>query len=283
VKVIVSSRFAVEVVDFHTDERHLIRTSDYNMLYYGITWHKDNMFLAKRYLNKGDAIEILDRNLDYVDTIGLSGVTDVHQILFHNGNLYVTSTGSNLIYIYDENLEEVDIWAPDPDFHGKDINHFNSLWMGIERAYVVAHNGGGSQIYAFDLLSRELIYIADIGMGSHNVYYHEGEVITLSSDDGYIVSSKGKVYNLNRNKYPRGLVVSDNHSIVGLSEHVTDRGLRHKERRGAVQLYNGFLGGATFVKEIELWHGMVLEVRGLDFPDKAHHGKPWTGLYGVVI
>lgn len=286
-KVIVSSRFAVEVVDVLTEDRELIRTTGYESLYYGISWYKDYMFLGKRDLNNNSSsmLVVLDKDLEYVDTIGYEHFGDVHQIQVYDGLLWMTSTLHNGIIIANpETLEYLDIWFPNEYVELKDVNHFNSIWMGKGLIYLVAHNHGGSQLYCCEYLSRELLYTTDMGLGSHNVFRAGDEVCTLSSGNGYVISEKGRVYNLFRNTYPRGLVIGNGFTIVGLSEHVTDRKNRHKERRGAVQLYeqnDEFPFGGTYKKTIELGHGMVLEVRGLDFSDHAHHGTVWAGKHGV--
>jgi len=289
VNVIVSSRFAVHVVDLDTNEIELIRTSGYESLYYGITWYQNKLFLGRRDLNSNvDSIVVLDQDLKYIDTIfkDHDALRDTHQMIMRGEELWITASKRNTVVIVDPTREKVlEEWRPVGNW-GDDYNHFNSIWFYNDRIYVVAHNKGASQLYVFlDTPERPLESIRDMGMGSHNVCRSGTEVIVLSSGDGYAISNGGKVHNLYRNNYPRGVALGDSFSVVGLSEHCTDRGVRHKERRGAVQLYTHTgqlpLVGGTHIKTIELGTGMVLEVRGLDFPDMAHNNLPWRGRYGI--
>lgn len=287
-KVLVTSRFAVEVVDLDTGETELIRTTGYDSLYYGATWYKTLMFLGKRTLGPDNIsfIEILDSNLEYVDTLGYRSFHDVHQIAVNDDKLWMTSSGNNSIIIVDPlTMQLEDVWYPLGNEHRGDKYHINSITVRGLNLLLVAHNFGASQVYQFSYPDRELQYYWNMGMGAHNVYkYGQTQVCTLSSGDGFAISNEGKIYNLYRNNYPRGLAVGHYSTIVGLSEHVNDRGDRLKERRGAVQVYQKGTGspfGGTHLKTIELGHGMVFEVRGLDFRDFAHEGIVWRGKHGV--
>lgn len=294
-KVIVSSRFAVEIVDLVNGWRETIRTTDYDTLYYGITWYGDYMFLAKRELDRNRCmIEVLDQDLEYVDSLYAGSIllNDIHQIVEHDEKLWITSSGINAISIMDLNTEDMWLWHPEPEWTGIDKHHFNSIWFDPtydgDWVYLVAHNHGGSQVLSYvDVDGRfDRVNCFDAGMGSHNVYKLEGSVVTMSSTDGYAVDALlGKVYNLVNNKYPRGVAIQVGnypYFIVGRSEHITDREDRHRERLGAIQVYKGIPGtfGHSLESVIELHHGMVFEVRGLDFHDYAHNGKVWTGRHG---
>jgi len=289
--VISSSRFAVEVINIETDQKELIRSSGYESLYYGISWDRDYMYLGRRDLISGaNSIEVLDLDLAYKDTLlqGHPALKDTHQIIVHDGTLWVTSCGNNAVVKLDptkpREWNQMAVWYP-TERYGDDYNHFNSIWFDDHKIYLIAHNKGASQLYVFEEgPDPQLVEITNMGMGAHNVAKSGGEVITFSSGDGYILTHTGRVINLHRNNYPRGVAIGDGFSIIGLSEHCTDRGVRHMERRGAVQLYTHTgaqkIVGGTHVKTIEMWKGMIFEVRGLDFPDYAHHGEPWRGRYG---
>lgn len=285
-KVIVASRYAVEVVDLEDPTlKRTIRTANYETLYYGITWNQDNMFLARRDLDTGKCgIEVLDRDLEYVDTIfyGRKELNDLHQIHWLDDHLWITSSGINAIVRANLEDNHLTSFFPDRSIKYRDVNHFNSFWYDpdLNEVCVVAHNLGKSEVWR--LTYPELMVISirtGMGTGTHNVVAIGGHQYALSSGGGYVTAG-GANYPLHGNKYPRGLAVTPGGSfIVGRSEHTTDRSQRHIEMLGAVQEYNYSQKGSAlslkYKKTVELNHGMVFEIRLLDELDIAHHGQRW--------
>jgi hypothetical protein len=279
-KVIVSSRFSVDVVDMVNSDFVTVRTSDHDFHYYGITWNDEYMFLSKVKMDDSytSFIDILDENLEYVDTISPVGLFDAHQIIYHDDKLWATSTRTNSIAIIDSDWN-VKHWYPIPKFAGSDVSHFNSIWFDEYMVYIVAHNNNVSAVHVFFYPSLEPVAVINAGLDAHNVYVHNDCIVTLSSGEGIGVSNEPKTYNLPENNFPRGLSVGHSYAIVGLSENVFDREERHRERKGAIQYYNGFIDNHIVTYNID--RGMIYEIRGLDYPDRAHHGRPWTGRLGV--
>ena len=171
-RVIVSSRYAVEIVDFDTGCIHLIRTAFYEMLYYGISWNTENMFIARRDLKEGKCgIEVLDLDLEYVETIhyGDDRLNDLHQICWYDDRLWVMSSGNQSVVSIslDGQINQKDLGGLEL---GQDINHLNSLWFNDGRMYATAHNRGVSDIWTLDypeFMLRDITF--SVGLGAHNV------------------------------------------------------------------------------------------------------------------
>lgn len=283
-RAIVSCRYGVVIVD--TDVRSVVRTvrtGSYETLYYGITFSEHIMFLAKRQIVQGTEracyIEQLDQDFGYHESIYIPGLEDVHQILLHNGLLWMTSSGNDMIL--SSALErpdlEVDRWAP-WGMHGTDKHHVNSIWFHMGKMYLVAHKKGQSELYVFEENRQPHNSHRPLGVGAHNVFHLGDKLGVLDSSSGNIALVGGGNKGLKKNSYPRGWAYHGGVHLIGYSSHNTNREERDKERVGGVVIYD-----KDFVcqAQIPINMGQVYEVRFLDVPDRAHNNRVWKGSYGA--
>lgn len=108
-----------------------------------------------------------------------------------------------------------------------DIYHFNSLLWVRNRLFIAAHAfGPKSFILEIDGRSFRIVRrVEKVGSMIHGIGYHDGELIWLSSGTGEIRSSFGLRHPLSRNGFARGLSVTEDTFVVGISER-RSRGAR---------------------------------------------------------
>lgn len=289
-KAIASSRHAVQIIDLEKmSVVDTIRTGSYETLYYGITWNDDFMYLAKRCeCCHTQCVEVLDRDLEYVNSIVKAAyedalLWDVHQIQWYGGRLWITSSGKNSILSCDRDGNDINVWYPNPEVQGRDVNHFNSVWFHAGMVYVVAHNKAPSDVWIFKYPELTLVDKHRVGHNAHNIVVVDNNEIVLDSYHGRAVYYAGGAVSLPDNGYPRGLAVklgketADNVFVVGNSTNC-DREHRSAKKDGSIQVYDG---NWNLIGNIMLDMGQVYEIRLLDVSDYAHHGMPWRGKYGL--
>ncbi|MDR3569724.1 MAG: hypothetical protein P4L43_16985 [Syntrophobacteraceae bacterium] len=146
---------------------------------------------------------------------------DIHQILVHDGKLWVTCPFDNMIGVYDGASREA--WRPlgIPSGERRDVNHFNSLTGWGNKLCIVAHNWSGvtgkpSELHFFGLPDRGRRRSIAPGNQAHNAWLHEGEIMTCSSGEGRLVGLGGK--SIQTGGFPRGIAYLDGEICVGISE-----------------------------------------------------------------
>lgn len=275
-KLIVSSRFGMSIVDTNNQEitdpfpEFLAKTFSP----YGISWNQDYLFVALRpHGGLGfERIGVFDKQFNFVKEIVKDKMkfSDLHQILFYDGKLWVCSPGRNQITIVDPDTGSYEIWLPNSDMETvvkdgrppRDYNHFNSIWIKGDRLYLVAHNfERPAEIWEFTYPQRELVKKTSVGKCAHNVFVDGGKITTLNSKDNEY--------------YKRGLARSKYYEFTGSSSYIENREERQKSLQGSVQVINRKDGLSVVEKEIPINKGEVYEIRLLNEPDLAHNEIVW--------
>jgi len=243
-------------------------------LYYGIALSPEHIYVAAR--GRGTAstvprdqengcILVFDQQLRQVDELTAPfALRDLHQILWHAGKLWLTCSMDNLIALYEGG--QWSKWYPSPEgVAGKDVNHFNSIYLKGHELHVLAHNlQRPSEIWRFECDSRCLIERRSIGSGAHNIWIDKGEYTVCSSHQGMLLKESGDAYFTGG--FPRGLAITGELVLLGLTMFAP------REMRDATS-------GRILVLDAD-WNyrhtlrldgeGMVSDIRVPGVPDMAH-------------
>lgn len=233
-KVLVTTSQSLLLVDTESGEyRSLDRDRG---PYFGMSCHNDVLYaVARNGGNDGglDMILMLDSKLALCGTIDMPGRhNDIHEIAWCNDQLWVTFTAANAVGILSDGRWEW--WHPQGE-QEKDIFHFNSFLFESDRVWVLAHNYGDSELFAFSYEDKRLLERRKVGVCAHNIRRVGEELLLCSSREGLLLGTCG--FRLSTGGWPRGLLVADGVRCVGISElsHRSERGLT----TGAVQVYDG--------------------------------------------
>jgi hypothetical protein len=198
-------------------------------LYFGIATDASRYFVAARGRmvssevpaeEERGRILVFDRALRMVDDITAPfPLRDMHEILWHDGKLWVTCSFDNMVAVFHAATARWEQWYPlgPPPGPPYDVNHLNSLAIVEGRLYVVAHNRGASELLGFDAGSRALLSRIPFGVQAHNIRQtRDGALITCSSAEGALVGANGWRHEVGG--FPRGLLLGRSEIYVGISE-----------------------------------------------------------------
>lgn len=249
---------------------------------FGITWNDKNMFVAVRGRPAGNPefINVYNKRLELVTRIGMgrADLSDLHQILWHDGLLWIMSTGYNKVISWHRDGSFLE-WDPNKNVPEnvedggrlpRDWNHFNSIYFTDSSCYLAAHNfKRPAEIWQFSYPRLELKDIIPWGHEIHNVFKVGGKLYALeSSGIGQEVRGGFKIPQFG---YGRGFAMSERF-FVGVSKREGDREYRRQNEKSSIFV---FKGNYEFEKELVIDKGEIYEVRILDKPDKAHTGVPF--------
>jgi len=152
---------------------------------------------------------------------------DMHALAVIERNLYVTCTFENMIGVYNIAERTWEKWYPaiNPDDRGRDIHHFNSIAAFDGLIHLVAHNRGPSQIWSFTTQLRMLSSVIELGVEAHEALPWGDAIITCSSKEAALVSTNG--WMLRTGGYPRGMALSEDTILVGVSQYSPEPGRAH--------------------------------------------------------
>jgi hypothetical protein len=198
-------------------------------LYFGIATDGDVHFVAARGRmvsselpaeEERGRILVFDRDLRLAGEIAAPfALRDMHEILWHEGKLWITCSHDNMVAIHTPATGEWERWhplgeTPQPPY---DVNHLNSFAVVDGAMCMIAHNFGASELLRFDIASRTLQSRMPFGMQSHNIRgTGSGTLMTCSSAEGTLVGSDG--WRLETGGFPRGLLLGARENYIGISE-----------------------------------------------------------------
>ena len=255
--------------------------SEPNTGHYGVTWNSDYLFALFADTSVTDGtnqnIRLFDHQLNPVRDILMGEIAGVHQILWSDGMLWITSTNDDTIVIADEQGEIIKRWRPVPEFDEKHPGkqHVNSIWINNGYIYTIAHglNFGNPAIYCHNE-SFDMIFKRAIRRRAHNVYRHREKLFYIQN--GMVVFQNGSEIYVGEGMM-KGLSVTDNRIYVGSSRIIEDRATRLSNPYGVLfELDYDF----NTITNYQLDAGPVGEIRTLNQKDYAHHGMVWAGRYG---
>ncbi len=198
-------------------------------LYFGIATDGNRHFVAarKRMVSSDvpaheeqGRILVFDTALRLLEEIAAPfPLRDMHEILWHDGKLWVTCSFDNLVAIFEPATGRWEAWHPlgPTPAAPYDVNHLNSLAVVNGQLCMIAHNFGASELLRFEIGSRALVSRVPFGVQSHNIHELEnGVLLTCSSGEGALLGSDG--WRLEVGGFPRGLLMEKGETYVGLSE-----------------------------------------------------------------
>lgn len=249
---------------------------------YGVTFSREHLYCCERIRN-GTNILRLDKDFKqiYAHRVPGGGVHQAHYDV-KTKHLFVTITKADQLLEFDVD-EKKEIarhkWAKGAE------HHMNSVWRShdTDAMYVYEHNTKGvakenQQIGGVLRLDDNYKPIKTWEMANkgHNVFVDNGWLWVVNSFDECLMRKNMKSGQeeilITTKEYPayapRGLAVSDDYILMGLTELASRRD-RAKTRLGLVCVYDR----KTFKKleEHEVAAGQIYEVRFLDRVDHAHN------------
>lgn len=250
--------------------------------HYGITWNDDYLFalFASTCVldGTGQFIRVYDKELRPVDDILHDSLAGVHQIQWHDGYLWVVNTNYDTVLACTQTgaVKHEHYLAPgyDPEEMGK--HHINSIWFNDGFCYIVSHGLRNGEPCILKYSYPELLLVDKIpsAVNGHNVAIVDDTMITLLPG---MIGRIGKAPIAIGGEIQKGLAVGDS-VYLGSSRNIKDRAERRQDIYGKIYALSRDF---SVQDEYNLDMGPVNEIRILDSPDLAHHGRPWTGKYGV--
>ncbi len=198
-------------------------------LYYGIASDGRRYFVAARGRmvscdepseEEHGRILVFDGALHPVEEIVAPfALRDMHEILWHDGKLWITCSFDNMVAIFDAATGRWERWYPlgVTPAAPLDVNHLNSLAIVDTTLYLIAHNFGASELLGFDLATLALRSRAPLGVQSHNIrVLDDGAFLTCSSAEGALIDTSG--WRLDVGGFTRGIWLGGDVNYVGISE-----------------------------------------------------------------
>lgn len=269
--------------------------------YYGISWFSESTDLALSHsgLDNASLVDIASyaqSECGWVSQGALRStvfLSQPHQILCApDGRVICTNTGRNSVAVIDFHkknfFQEARISASRWDrlsLSESFGDHLNSVFLRDSKLFVLAHrHSSGSRVATLTYPDLDLVEITDLGVrtGLHNIWVKpDGQHISCHSESGSVVdlNCKAPLWESGFGVYTRGLAATDQYVLVGESQK-SGRDLRRSSLSG------------LWILDAKTWkpldylslgpYGVVMEVRVLDAPDDAHHGKPFKGLAALL-
>ncbi|MEC9209214.1 MAG: hypothetical protein VX762_02180 [Bacteroidota bacterium] len=252
--------------------------------FYGITQNDDLYFTFYITGLHGKIISFrLDNNKIKDVTTRIKGLSKgIHQIDFIDDDLYVTNTYQNSILVYQDMQQKQELhWKQHDKIiypNGKikkgrasnNYNHFNSIFRFKDNIYLIAHNETKktkrvSEIYTLSLNNHKTIIKEKInGSNCHNIYKDNNNYMYCKSLEGTLtINNKDVIFH--KNKFTRGLSVSDKYIILGGSEVNLKREER-KNTNGDIYLYNSDF---ELAQTISIKNTQIQEIRQIDQDEKT--------------
>lgn len=198
---------------------------------FGIAMDQEFIYIASH-----NRLGVFDkRSLEFCRLIGVPLFINTHEMVAHNGILYVANTANDTIGIHDTKLGhscyfDVNTFvcsgtAPTPDNVGShDAAHVNSLCYHDGYIYFCLHNLNKrtSQLGRFNINSFQAEIIAEAGYCAHGVQVLNGKLYSLSTGTGEVIEVELETKTVWAHKvvdstktFLRGLDILDGNIIFG--------------------------------------------------------------------
>lgn len=254
-------------------------------VHYGITWSPEEIYVSYNLPHEpGTLIKRYNADLTHFNWMGFSDLSNVHQILWYDGLLYVTDTAHDRLAVWDGEQFSERCWETGKPAHLDHI-HLNSIWIDGQTIYVCEHGYKlpPPRIRIFNRQFRELACVEmDVqcpgDLNAHNVYVAgdymyvcRHEHIDVRNRDGVL---QDRIFPLGHSIDPgcilRGLARVDGTFYIGASAYAA-REDRHLGDSKVLILDDDLILRDEIVLEDS---GQIYEVRVTDVPDYAHNMVP---------
>jgi len=256
--------------------------------YCGATFDKDRIYLACRQASYGaeretqaNTIICLDRKLRLTGLIQAPRpIRDVHQILYHRGELFVCSTYDDCVFIHNFATGGWKFWLPfgPGNTSLRDLHHINSVFVNDE---IISLAGCKPQgwIATFDRKGKLLDEgKRELGNMTHNVWPTEHGTFVCSSGEGAILSTSGARLMVNPRGWLRGVCRVGDQLYVGITQELhrsarsaADCSVVEVDAQGHITRCYSFLG-----------YGMISDIRTLNEADPVHNEEIFSLEPGAI-
>ena len=196
---------------------HLVRGSCNGLTKLGDAWiasQRTGMYARLvRFTLGGGGVELVKLGLSH----------GVHQIDGAEGLLYVTDSFSNRLLVFNGRERVAHAFPNGRAWRGqasRNYCHFNSVYVGGDRVYLLAHNAAGahsarSQVFVLTIGELRRSRVVELPTsGAHNVAVIGGKFLYCDSTTGSLVED-GRRLLRRRGWMTRGLAVTKEHIVVG--------------------------------------------------------------------
>lgn len=261
--------------------------------FYGISFDDNHIYACERIPNGKTNIILFDKNLSVVDKCKIN-CSHVHQAYYDPmlKRLLIAHTRQDEMIVWntlEKKKESVQKWTQTDG--KKDYCHFNSVWRdlwGDLALYIYEHDLkadrdgvknqlGGIRHLSADFSTKNTWPIADKG---HNIYVQDNEIFVLDSNGQFCLAAINKKTHekrivLSTKHYdgyaPRGLAISDELILVGLTKLASRMKRRRPDHKGFIVCFDRNTKEEIGSIEIDSI-GQLYEIRFLDRVDYAHNG-----------
>lgn len=244
------------------------------MPFFGLSWNEENIFLGRRAQDKNrDIIEIYSKSFNRLSIVPFF-FSDLHQILYYKNTLYITDTGRDCVYKWDEhNIDKV--FSLENHQYNR---HINSLWFdNNDDLWLACHNWASKNDRnsfclqldkSFDIVDR-----FDIGKDIHNVMVDRNYLYVC--DSGNSIFYKINLFDktdksiLFLSGFCRGLASTEKYLLVGSSPRMCK-----EQRMETCDCIIYLIDKSSFniVDKIVFQDiGMSVDLRIVNEPDLAHN------------
>jgi hypothetical protein len=248
--------------------------------HWGISWNKDNFFLATWFGKRDVMLNVLSSQFRIVHRhpIWKQDVVAPHQILWVGDRVLIANTQHDVITIVNHKTGKCEHWRcmPKETYRGdkqlgRDVYHLNGFWQNDGKLYVTLHNKTRpSFIRVFNWPSRSLVEEYEgVGKCIHNIWKCPtlGKLLTCSSDEGVVKDMNGEIA-CKTGEFPRGVAIGENEFVVAASRHLFKPHNREM-LTGKLHVFdNQWDSKKTYTME---GCGQLYEARVLNGRDYAHY------------
>lgn len=191
--------------------------------YFGACKNNDFIYVLARNNNKYTSLEVFDNAGQFVKSIKLDGITDVHDCHLYNQEIYITNTGHNCISIFNIVTEELRHIQP----LDKDINHYNAVYVTDNNVLLMQFRSKEEQedsaLMVYDR-NFQAIKQVEVAAKPHTIKEYANSFICCESlNNGIVYIDKNNFTVQKRIKLDapssliRGIGVTDNDLYYGVS------------------------------------------------------------------
>jgi hypothetical protein len=200
--------------------------------FFGISRTDTTLAIFEKVSSNSGKIYVLDRSSRTISVINdLS--PGIHQIRYHQNDLYVTDTYDNSIKVFDKQLLRIGNFYPNgvsTQKYDKNYAHLNSISFRNELIYLMAHNstkrtGRKSEILICDLKFEVIKRISTGYENCHDIVWIDNKIVFCATMQRAVIKDNRALYT--GALLSRGLKVYKNQLLIGGSE-VGDRRSRRR-------------------------------------------------------
>jgi hypothetical protein len=171
---------------------------------------------GKLYIGKNQGIEVYNSSYSLVESLVIPPeiqARNLHQMVEHNGKIYITNTPYDSIIILDlatKTFTEFKVTNS-----GSNTKNVNSIYFKDDLMYIMCHNKGPSEIRVYNSSMQLQNTIANTGVMSHNIWEMNGDMWYCNSMEQKIQSVGGLYKVIDMPTLIRGQSIADGKLILG--------------------------------------------------------------------